>query len=293
MKSRKPVTKAILVAALALGLTPSVFSSAASSRGSISLLDPISQTAYSDQVPIAWEFTPGSKVRTTSSVYIQASTDRYRWYTIESKVPIRHGAYIWNTSDWPEGTYHLRSVVHRTMITDSVGPIVVDRSNPLAYITSPSEGDVVIEDALTVSTAVVAGTTTLEASTYDYGSGIESIAWALDEKAIGFGSPYRYNFSMEPGPHVLSVTVTDAAGNVSMASANLLAVPGPSLIVTEPSEPPTLPDTELPDPENPPTLPDPELPADPNNPPSAPENPPVPDTELPFDPENPPTIPSP
>jgi hypothetical protein len=290
----------MLAATIAMAIAPSVSSLAAASRGAISLLDPVSQTAYSDHVPFAWEFTPGSKVKTTSTVYFQATTDRYRWRTISSKVPIRSGGYLWDTTGWPEGSYFVRSIVHSTLILDEVGPIVVDRTDPMSRITKPSEGDVIIEDAAEVYTAVIVGTTTLEADAFDFGSGVDTVSWSLDGETIGAGTPFEYNFSLNPGKHVLRATVSDLAGNSSYHEVQLVAAPGPSLIASElpdDTDPPTLPEGVPPS--DPPTLPEgvppsdpPTVPEPPSDPPTVPEPPSDPPT-APEPPADPPTLPEP
>ena len=310
MRTRTRGKKALLVATVAMALAPSVSSMAARSPGTISLLDPVTSTAYSDHVPFAWTFRPGAKVKTTSQIYFQATTDQYRWRTLSSKVPINSGAYLWDTAAWPEGTYWVRSVVHSTLIASSVGPIIVDRTAPLSQITRPSEGDVIVEDLAEAYGAVVVGTTMLEADTFDGGSGVEDVTWLLDDEAIGSGTPFEYNFSMQPGPHILKVEVTDFAGNASSHEVQLIAGPGPSIVagdLPDPTDGLPIPDPTLPD--GVPTLPDgvpappegvpapPEgLPEDvppggvPNEPPATPEPPTGPPTGIP--PELP-TVPAP
>lgn len=273
MRNRTTGKKAMLVATVAMALAPSVSSMAARSPGSIRLLDPVTRAAYSDHVPFSWTFRPGTKVKTGSSIYFQASTDQYRWRTLGPRVAIRSGAYLWDTAAWPEGTYWVRSVVQSTLISSQVGPIVVDRTNPLANITRPSEGDVIVEDLAEVYAAVVVGTTTLEADAFDSGSGIDEVTWFLDDAEIGTGSPFEYNFSMEPGQHVLTVEVTDNAGNTGTHSVELIAGPGPSLVAGELPEAPTPPDgvpSEPGLPEGVPTLPD-GVPVPPEGAPAPPE----------------------
>lgn len=284
----------MLIATVAMALAPSVSSMAARSPGTISLLDPVSQTAYSDHVPFAWTFRPGAKVKTSSKIYFQATTDQYRWRTLNSKVPINSGAYLWDTSSWPEGTYWVRSVVHATLIASQVGPIIVDRTAPLSQITRPSEGDVIVEDVAEVYGAVVVGTTTLEADTFDGGSGVDEVAWLLDGEEIGKGTPFEYNFSMQPGQHVLTVEVTDVAGNSSTHEVQLIAGPGPSIVVGElPDGTPTPPDGL---PIDDPTLPD-GVPTLPEGVPVPPDGAPVPPDGLPEDvppggvPDDEPTVP--
>lgn len=279
----------MLAATVALALAPSVSSMAARSPGSIRLLDPVTETAYADQVPFEWDFRPGSKVKTSSQVYLQATSDGYRWRMLSSKLPIRSGSYTWDTTTWPEGVYYVRNVVHSTMISSTVGPIIVDRTAPLTRITHPREGDVTIENLAEVYGAVVIGTTTLEAESFDMGSGVTEVEWFLDDDPIGSGTPYEYNFSMTPGQHVLTVAATDEAGNTSTHSVQLIAGPGPSLVVGElPEGTPTPPDGL---PIEDPTLPD--------GVPTLPDGAPTPPSGLPEDvppggvPSDPPTAPSP
>jgi hypothetical protein len=109
---------------------------------------------------------------------------------------------------------------------------------------------VIVEDLAHVYGAVVVGTTTLEADAFDSGSGIDEVTWYLDDEEIGKGTPYEYNFSMTPGQHVLTVQVSDLAGNSSTHQVELIAGPGPSLVAGElptPEDGLPIEDPELPD----------------------------------------------
>jgi hypothetical protein len=302
-----PIRKLLISSMLIMGLAPAVPGLTASSLGKISLQDPITQSAYADVVPIAWNWQSGSKVTSGSAVYFQASPDGYRWFPIKTGVPIRSGETDWDTTGWPEGFYSVRGVVHRTLIMDVVDPIVVDRTAPGVRITKPSEGDVWVEDTIRVYGTAVVGTTTLEADTHDYGTGVETLVWTLNGEEIGRGSPYTYNFSLNPGRHTLTATATDHAGNESSHSILLIAGPGPSLVAEdlpevpeapeppegpgEPGEPGELPEAPDPSgylPEEDPTVPDPTVP-EPTvpEPPSGGEEPP----SLPSTGEEPPSAP--
>lgn len=297
-----PIRKLLIGSMLIMGLAPAVPGLTAASLGKLSLQDPITQTAYSNVVPIAWNWQGGSKVNSGSAVYFQASPDGYRWFPIETRVPIRSGETEWDTTGWPEGFYSVRGVVHRTLVMDIVEPIVIDRTAPGVRITKPSEGDVWVEDTLRVYGTAVVGTTTLEADTYDYGTGVQDIVWTLNGEEIGRGSPYTYNFSLNPGRHTLTATATDAAGNESSHSILVIAGPGPSLVAEDlpevpeapeppegpgepgelpaapdpsdylPGEPPSVPDPSEQLPQEDPTVPEPTVP----EPPSGGEEPPSP-----------------
>lgn len=261
MRTRIRGKKALLFATIALAVAPSVSSMAARSQGAIRLLDPVTDTAYSSLVPFAWDFDPGTKVKTNSIVYLQASTDGYRWRTISgaARLPIRNGAFMWDASEWPEGTYMVRSVVQKTLIASKVGPIIIDRTAPRATITRPSEGNVIVEDLAELSSAVVVGTTTLEADTFDAGSGVSDVEWFIDGNPVGTGNPYEYNFSLNAGPHTLKAIVSDHAGNDYSTEISVIAGPGPSLVAGElPVDPDALPidDPTLPEDVPPGGLPD-------------------------------------
>lgn len=270
MRIRTRGPKVILVTMLAVLLAPAASSMAARAPGSIRLERSIAETAYADAVPFTWNFLPGTKVRTYSQVYLQVTNDGYRWRSIASRLPIRSGGFSWNTVGWPEGMYYARVIVHNTLITSSVGPLVLDRTAPRSRITHPSEGSVTVEDLAQVNGSVVIGTTTLEAEVSDNGSGVESIDWSLDDTPIGSGTPLEYNFSMQPGKHTLTVETTDIAGNSSSHSVQVIAGPGPSLVVENiPAE--ELPPIEEPSiPEEPPTLPE-DLPGLPDDLPGLPD----------------------
>lgn len=270
------IRKTLLCAALIVGLAPALPALSASSTGTLQLDDPIARTAYASEVPISWSWKGGNRVNSRSVVYFQASPDQYRWYTVRSWVPIRDGSTVWDTTGWPEGTYALRGIVHRTWVRDVVGPIVVDRTAPKARITRPSEGDVIVEDTVRIYGTLVVGTTTLEADSFDYGTGVQSLVWELNGEEIGRGSPFRYNFGLSAGRHTLTATATDGAGNTSSHSVSLIAGPGPSLVaeklpeIPEGPEVPTLP--EGPGQPDPSTIPDPrgQVPSEQPTPPAAP-----------------------
>lgn len=298
---RTPFRKILLSSALIMGLAPAIPAlTASSSLGQIVLEDPVTQTAYSDTVPIAWGWQGGSRVSSASKLYFQASPDGYRWFPIKTSVPIRDGQSEWDTTGWPEGVYSVRGVVHRTLVKDVVGPIVIDRTDPGVRITKPSEGDIWIEDTLRLYGTAVVGTTTLEASTYDFGTGVDTLVWSLNDEEIGRGTPYTYNFSMNPGRHTLTATATDFAGNTASHSILVIAGPGPSLVAQDlpevpevpegPGEPPTVPDPTTLIPEDVPGAPDPsEVPApDPSTVP-APDPGPAPKPPQGGEPPSPPT----
>lgn len=220
---------ATLVAVLAVALV-AVPAFSATSPGSIAITSPKAGTADAETVSIEWVWKAGSAVSSLSKVDVQATVNGVVWRTVSSAVPIRLGTAAWDTKTWPDYTYALRVVVQKTTVKSAVvSPVLVDNTAPDVRITRPEEGQVLVEDEPAVQSAVVIGTATLEADARDALSGVEKVEWILDDAKIGEGAQFTYNFSSQPGQHVLTAVATDRARNSASFSISLIALPGPSV----------------------------------------------------------------
>jgi hypothetical protein len=284
--------KLALTVALAVAIVGgAAVAMAGTSPGTISLR---AQNAVKDTATIDWTWRAGSSVRSTSKVDI-LKLEGSTWRALATGIAITRGTYSWDTSVARDGAYTLRAVIQRTSVRSGTLPVMVDNTDPTVHIVKPSAGGVIVDDEQKASAAIVAGMSSLVADANDYGSGIASVEWTLDDTTeIPGGATTEYDFStVKPGPHTLAVTATDAAGNTSSDSVQIVALPGPSVasgVTPEPSDVPV-------DPSNPPTVPvdpnnPPSLPVNPSNPPTVPSAPPVTPPAVPAPPVTPPAVPA-
>lgn len=238
--------------------------------GSITLTAPTGNSYLRGIVPVTWKWRSGTSVKSTSTVDVSSTIDGYTWTPIATLLPIRSGSVQWNTAGTPDYLYAVRVVVHGTTIKSVASPLIIDNTAPSVSISKPGATQVVLDDQTLVEVRYVAGTASLTADTFDAMSGVASVAWTLDDVAIGNGTPLRYNFSTQPGKHTLTATAIDRSGNSSSVTIDIVAVPGPSVTEGLPTPPavPTPPDVV---PSGTPTAP-----AAPSVPPSTPPVPSVP-----------------
>ena len=274
--------------------------------GSITLTSLEPGQITGDVVPVEWDWTRGSEVTSTDKVKVLVSTTGLSWTRISSAIPIRHGRFDWDTTGIPQGAFAVKLKVVKEPVQDIVSPIYIDNTAPTVSILSPSQDQVIVDDASPVPFAIVAGVATLRADARDAFSGVANVLWYLDydpeadeQEPIAEGATTSYDFSgATPGEHGLTAVALDFAGNsAESTSVSLLTLPGtglaadPGVIPDEEPTLPTLPGDEeptlptLPGGDEEPTLPDPlaevcaidsTLPFCGGSPPETPPLPPIP-----------------
>lgn len=245
--------------------------------------------AYSGTTYIRWRWTGGSAMRNRFVSWSTVSQDGVI-KIVTLTAPMWHGRTAWNTTTWTDGVYSLRAIVVGTTMRATMPSIIVDNTKPVVAITRPVSGGAYVNPglpaantptdvtALPLPSTVVFGRTTFTAQASDNLSGIESVAWYLDEELVGQGEEVELNFATMPGEHEISVVATDRAGNYSDASMSFYAA-GTTDAENPPSEPPS-----------PGPVPS-EVPSEAPGLPEAPEVPDVPDA--PSEVPSPPAAPSP
>lgn len=248
-------TRAIAIAALVIALTGSHGLSAIAKRrttafaGSVSLTGPHATSKIRRSATISWTWQAGSVVKSTSRVDLLAG-DGMAWHPVALGLPIRNGEFAWDTSQWPDNRYSLRVQVQKTTIRGQLDQIFIDNTKPEARIARPAQGEILVEDDTRIYFATVVGTATLTADARDALTGISDITWKLDGAEIARGNNVRYNFSLVPGKHELTVVAKDGAGNESDPHTIVIfCAPGTSTPdALMPSDAPTVPSSPLPTP---------------------------------------------
>lgn len=262
------------IAGIAIGiivLSWAVPAIAAGRPGTITLTTPVSQSAIHKTVDVNWSWRTGTGVRSTSRVDVLISPNGFAWSVLATSLPIRSGTWSWDTTLVPNLPYALQVHVMGTTIKSVQSPIVVDNAAPEVQITRPAQGDVVVDDQTVAQGAVVVGTSTLVAKARDDQTGIASVSWFLDAAQIATGTTASYNFSSSPGPHTLTATATDGAGNTASTQITIYALPSSKVTEGPPPQAPGAP--------TPPAVPNPSQSPSPGAPgqPGVPSLPPAPD----------------
>lgn len=277
---RKKIALGGLVVAVVLVAVPAF---SATRPGSVTITSLAANQPAGGIVKVEWTFRSGTEVDSLDLVNAFVTSNGLTWTKIADRLPIRQGAFDWDTSSLTDGAYAVKLKVYKEPISTIVSPVFVDNAAPVVDIVRPAPNQLIVDDA-GPEYAVVAGVATLQAVAEDALTGVASVTWFVDDEEIVPDAGNKYDFGAAPGPHTLKAVATDYAGNSSEDVVAILALPGPSTVaggelpIDPDQDPTTLIPSDLPvDPDQDPTT---LLPVDPDQDPT---------TLLPVDPNQDPT----
>lgn len=197
--------------------------------------------AYGGEVVIRWRWTGPRAVR--NALVSLSAVDAAGTSTVISESDRTwHGASRWDTRGWTDGTYTISGhVIGFPDLASDLPGVIVDNTAPVASITKPAAGQLVIADnvldasAISLDKAIVVGPVTLTAAVTD-ADPAPSVIWFLgdgeERREIGEGTAFTYNFPPSQNPHHVSIEAVDWVGNASSAHVDVLGaspeVPNPT-----------------------------------------------------------------